>query len=129
MGRTQKYGIKFPIKIESHKTLLDLNTTVAEDVKSQLIHLIFTPEGQKLRDPLFGTNLIKYLFNTNDKLTWDDIIFEIKNKVQTFIPNCEIENVETAPTGENSDGLEVKIKYSVKEKDGMTHYYELTQII
>ena len=129
MARTQKYGIKFPIKIESQKTLLDLNTTMAEDVKSQLIHLIFTPEGQKLRDPLFGTNLIKYLFNMNDELTWDDVTFEIKDKVKKFIQNCEIDTVETQPTGEEGEGLEVKIRYSVKEKDGMTHYYELTQII
>ena len=87
MARTQKYGIKFPIKMETKKTLLDLNTTRADEVKSQLIHLIFTPEGEKLRDPLFGTNLIKYLFNTNDPTTWDDVVFEVKEKVKKFIPN------------------------------------------
>ncbi len=130
MARTQKYGIKFPIKIESKKTLLDLNETMADDVKSQLIHLIFTPEGQKLRDPLFGTRLITYLFtDMNDKLTWDDIVFEIKDKVKKFISNCEVQDVTTTPFGENDEKLEVKIQYTIKEKDGSEHTYELTQTV
>ena len=130
MARTQKYGIKFPIKIESKKTLLDLNETRADEVKSQLIHLIFTPQGQKLRDPLFGTNLITYLFSEiNNKLTWDDIVLEVKDKVKKFISNCEIQNVETKPFGDNGEKLEVKIQYTVKEKDGSEHVYELTQIV
>lgn len=130
MARTQKYGIKFPIKIESKKTLLDLNETRADEVKSQLIHLIFTPQGQKLRDPLFGTNLITYLFSEmNDRLTWDDVIFEIKDKVKKFISNCEVQDVITEQVGDSGEGLAVTIKYTLKEKDGTTKAYELTQVI
>lgn len=129
MARTQKYGIKFPIKMETRKTLLDLNLTRADEVKSQLIHLIFTPEGQKLRDPLFGTNLVKYLFDVNDSLTWEDIVIEIKSKVDRYVPNCEIVKVTTSVAGDDGDGLEVKIEYGVKEPDGTKHYYELTQRI
>lgn len=129
MARTQKYGIKFPIKIESKKTLLDLNETRADEVKSQLIHLIFTPQGQKLRDPLFGTGLIKYLFNEpNISETWDDIIFEIKDKVKKYVSNCEVLDVIPTPVDEGR-GLEVKILYTLKEKDGTTKSYELTQTI
>lgn len=130
MARTQKYGIKFPIKIESKKTLLDLNETRADEVKSQLIHLIFTPQGQKLRDPLFGTNLITYLFSEiNDRLTWDDIIFEIKNKVKKFVSNCEVQDVTTEQIGDSGEGLAVTIKYTLVEKDGSTKAYELTQVL
>jgi phage baseplate assembly protein W len=130
MARTQKYGIKFPIKIESKKTLLDLNETRADEVKSQLIHLIFTPQGQKLRDPLFGTNLITYLFSEmNDTIAWDDIIFEIKDKVKKFISNCEVQDVTTEQVGDSGEGLAVTIKYTLIEKDGSTKAYELTQVI
>ena len=129
MARTQKYGIKFPIKIQTKKTLLDLNETRADEVKSQLIHLIFTPEGQKLRDPLFGTKLIQYLFSeVNDSQTWEDIIFEIKDKVSKYVSNCEVQDVETVPVDEGR-GLEVKVSYTLKEKDGTTKAYELTQTI
>lgn len=130
MARTQKYGIKFPIKIESKKTLLDLNETRADEVKSQLIHLIFTPQGQKLRDPLFGTNLITYLFSEmNNTIAWDDIIFEIKDKVKKFISNCEVQDVTTEQVGDSGEGLAVTIKYTLIEKDGSTKAYELTQVI
>lgn len=130
MARTQKYGIKFPIRIESKKTLLDLNETRADEVKSQLIHLIFTPQGQKLRDPLFGTNLITYLFSEmNDTIAWDDIIFEIKDKVKKFISNCEVQDVTTEQVGDSGEGLAVTIKYTLIEKDGSTKAYELTQVI
>jgi phage baseplate assembly protein W len=130
MARTQKYGIKFPIKIESKKTLLDLNETRADEVKSQLVHLIFTPQGQKLRDPLFGTNIITYLFSEmNDRLTWDDIIFEIKNKVKKFVSNCEVQDVTTEQIGDSGEGLAVTIKYTLVEKDGSTKAYELTQVL
>lgn len=129
MARTQKYGIKFPTKINSGKTLLDLNETRADEVKSQLIHLIFTPVGQKLRDPLFGTNLIRYLFNeVNGQETWDDIIFEIKDKVSKFISNCEVQDVIAEPVDEGR-GLTVTVKYTLKETDGETRAYELTQTI
>ena len=128
MARTQKYGIKFPIKMETKKTLLDLNTTRADEVKSQLIHLIFTPEGEKLRDPLFGTKLIQYLFEPNDQQTWDDVVLEVKEKVRKYVSNCEVDNVEVEEFDDNR-GLNVKLQYSLLEKDGERHNYELSQTI
>ena len=95
MSKTQKYGIKFPTNAKEGKYLLDLNNSMNESVKSQLIHLIFTPEGQRLRNPQFGTNLIQYLFNPDDKLTWDDVCSHIKEKVNTYIIGCNVENVIT----------------------------------
>ena len=35
------------------KTLFDLNKTRAEMIKSQIMHLIFTPKGQRIRKPDF----------------------------------------------------------------------------
>ena len=128
MSKTQYHGIKFPTKIKSKKTLLDLDRTCADRVKSELIHLIFTPEGQKLRDPLFGTNLIKFLMNPNDEIMWDDVVMHIKEKVKAYIPNCEIMDVSTEPFDEGL-GLAVNLKYSVKEEDGEVRYYELQQTL
>ena len=69
MVKTQKYGIKFPFNILSEdKTLLDLNKTKGEQVKSQLMHLLFTQKGQRLRSPDFGTNLLQYFLYSLQKL-------------------------------------------------------------
>ena len=128
MAKTRYYGIKFPTQIKSKKTMLDLNSTSADRVKSELIHLIFTPEGQKLRDPLFGTNLVKFLMDPNDDMMWDDVVMHIKDKVKAFIPNCEIVDVSTEQFNEGL-GLAVNLKYSVKEEDGEVRYYELQQAL
>ena len=67
MGKTQKYGIKYPFTLDNEDGFyVDLNKTISDGVKSQLLHLIFTPKGQKLRDPNFGTDLIKFIFEPKD---------------------------------------------------------------
>lgn len=128
MGRIQQYGIKFPITVERRKSLFDLNRNRSEEVKSHIIHLVFTPVGQKLRDPEFGTNLIQYIFNPNDNQTWGDIVFDIKGKVQRYVKNCEINDITTEPS-ESGLGVTVTINYTVTEPDGTNRTYELTQTI
>jgi phage baseplate assembly protein W len=125
MANEQKYGIKFPINVSSDdKTLFDLDYTIAEMVKSELMHLIFTPKGQRLRKPNFGTNLIQYIFNPSDTQTWGDIVSEIKESVKMWIPNCNINDVEVA---EFEDGLTLyaKISYTLNGLDGNTRNYEI----
>ena len=71
MAKEQKYGIMFPITVSSEDmTLFDLAHTRAEQIKSEIMHLIFTPKGQRLRNPNFGTRLIQFIFNPNDSETW-----------------------------------------------------------
>lgn len=125
MAKEQKYGIKFPINVESDdKTLFDLDHTRAEQIKSEVMHLIFTPKGQRLRNPNFGTRLIQFLFNPNDNETFGDIVNEIKESVKLFIPDCNIKDVQIA---EDSDGLEIyaKITYTLTELDGSIGNYEI----
>ena len=125
MAKEQKYGIKFPINVSSDdKTLFDLDYTIAEMVKSELMHLIFTPKGQRLRKPNFGTNLIQYIFNPSDTQTWGDIVSEIKESVKMWIPNCNINDVEVA---EYEDGLTLyaKISYTLNGLDGNPRNYEI----
>jgi phage baseplate assembly protein W len=125
MAKTQKYGIKFPINVSSDDmTLLDLSHTRAEQVKSEIMHLIFTPKGQRLRKPNFGTRLIQFIFNPNDNETWGDVVSEIKETVKMWIPDCNVTNVEVA---EFEDGLTLyaKIRYTLVEEDGSTGNYEI----
>ena len=125
MAKEQKYGIKFPINVDSdEKTLFDLNYTRAEQIKSEVMHLIFTPKGQRLRNPNFGTRLIQFLFNPSDQETFGDIVSEIKESVKLFIPDCNIKDVEIA---EDEDGIDIyaKIVYTLNELDGSTSNYEI----
>lgn len=125
MAKTQHYGIKFPIQIVSQeKKCLDLNLTKAQMVKSQLMHVLFTPIGQRIRQPNFGTNLIQFLFNPNEHETFDDVMSTIKQTVKKWIPDCSIESIEMTET-DNGLGLDAQIRYSVIEDDGTTSIYEI----
>lgn len=125
MAKTQKYGIKFPFNIVSEdKTLLDLNNNKADQVKSQLMHLLFTQKGQRLRSPDFGTNLIQFIFNPNVSQTWGDIKFELKQIVKRWVPGCKLEDIEIFENDEGR-GLVAALKYSVTESNGNATTYEL----
>nr|DAS58158.1 MAG TPA: baseplate wedge subunit [Caudoviricetes sp.] len=119
MAKEQKYGISFPIAVsEDEKTLFQLNSTRNEQIKSEIIHLLFTPKGQRLRNPNFGTKLIQYIFSPKDNESVGDILSDIKETINAWLPDCTVESVETYNNDNDDNELYIKIKYSVKEIDG-----------
>lgn len=128
MARTQKYGITFPFKIKSFdKTFVDLDKTAGEGIKSEIMHLIFTPVGQRIRRPLFGSKLIQFIFNPNDSQTWSDVVSEIKDMIKRNIPNCSLDEINVYEINEGL-GLVANIKYSVKENGGTKQYQIMTNL-
>lgn len=125
MAKIQKYGIKFPFGVTSEdKTLFDLNKSKADMVKSQLMHVLFTQKGQRIRQPEFGTNLIQFIFNPNDSQSWNDVKFELKDIVNRWVPDCNLDDIEIYEN-ENGVGLVADITYSVSENNGTASVYEL----
>ena len=125
MAKEKKYGIKFPINVVSEdNTLFDLNKTRAEMIKSQIMHLIFTPKGQRLRNPNFGTRLIQFIFNPNDSTSFSDVVSEIKETISMWIPNCTIKDIDVAEA-ENGLQLFARIQYTLTEPDGSVGNYEI----
>lgn len=125
MAKTQHYGIKFPIQIVSEEgKCLDLNLTKAQMVKSQLMHVLFTPIGQRIRQPNFGTNLVQFLFSPNDEQTFSDVFLTIKQTIKKWIPDCSLEDITITET-DNGLGLDAKITFSVNEDDGTSSVYEI----
>lgn len=118
MAKQQKYGICFPFNIKSmEKTFVDLNDNPVDGVKSQIMHLIFTPVGQRLRKPLFGTSLLQFIFNPNDQQSWSDVVMEIKEKVSANVQGCKIDDV-TVYEGDNGLSLYTTIKYTLTDRTG-----------
>ena len=125
MAVKQKYGIKYPFTSDNNDNLyLDLNESYSDGVKSQVLHVIFTPRGQKLRDPEFGTNLIKYIFNPSDNDTFNDIKTEITSQVSKYVPSVEFRDVSIYSDENAENGIIVMVEYGVK-KGEMT---EITKV-
>lgn len=128
MPKVNHIGIKFPFNIKSiEKTFLDLDTTPQDAIKSSIMHLIFTPKGQRVRNPEFGTNLIQFIFNPNDSQTWGDVKSEIKDAVSRFVPNTTLEDIEIYETDEGR-GLVARIKYTVKDGSFSNTYQLITNL-
>ena len=126
MAKTQHYGIKFPIQIVSEEgKCLDLNLTKAKIIKSQIMHVLFTPIGQRIRQPNFGTNLIQFLFNPNENETFSDVMVTLKQMIKKWVPDCSLENILIYET-DNGLGLNAQIRYSVIEDDGTSSLYEIS---
>lgn len=110
---TQFYGIKYPFSEESERlTFLDLNETKGEGIQSKVLHIIFTPKGQRLRKPEFGTNLMKFLFEPNDGGTWDRIKEEIRQQISLYLPEVTFNDIAIIRDEEDVHTVFVQVDYS-----------------
>jgi phage baseplate assembly protein W len=127
MALRQKYGIKYPFNSNDiDGSFLDLNQTEADKIKSELLHIILTPKGQRLRDPNFGTNLTRFIFEPNDEITYDKIREEITNQVMRYLPGVEFIDFSFYTREEEETEIIVAIDYSVKTNNNEK---EITTIV
>ena len=114
MAVKQYYGIKFPFSNDNlDEIYLDLNDTYSDRVKSGVLHVLFTPKGQKLRNPDFGTDLIKYIFDMKDETTFNNIKATIKDDISKYVSGVEIEDIRILQDEKDDRGVIVVVEYSV----------------
>lgn len=114
--RKQYYGVKFPFtKENSDEVYLDVNEDLIEKAKSDMLHLIFTPKGQRYRMPEFGTRLIDFIFDNNDEKAWADIKDEIRTAVEKYVPTVSIKDIESFTDEKDDHVYYVRIKYTVTD--------------
>ena len=116
MAKQQYYGIKYPFtSTDTDNFYLDVNYTTRGKVRSQLMHLLFTPKGQRIRNPEFGTDLIKFIFSQNDSRSWSEIKESIGAEINKYISNIKLNNIDVMRSAEDMSKVFVKIDYTVKE--------------
>jgi phage baseplate assembly protein W len=115
MSTHQKYGIKYPFTSNNDDNIfLDVNDTEADCVKSKVLHVIFTPKGQKIRDPEFGTDLIKFIFTPNDEYSASEIKTEISEYIKKYVPEVEFRDFNVFKDENDENSIIVTIEYGVK---------------
>lgn len=114
MANKQYFGIRYPITSQDYqKFYVDLNNSLKGKVKSQLMHVIFTPKGQRLRNPEFGTDLIKYIFDPSDTTTWESVKNEVKDSVSRWVNNVKINDIQVVKNVENDLEIYVRVDYEI----------------
>lgn len=115
MGVKQKYGIKYPFTAYNDEMVfMDLNDTFADGIKSKVLHVIFTPKGSKLRDPEFGTDLVRFIFSSDEKSSLDGIKQEITSQIMKHVPQVEFRDIEIYKEENDGNSIVVMVEYGVK---------------
>ena len=104
----ERYGIAFPFNDSDSGLFLKTTTTVAEETKTDLIHLILTRKGSRYFLPDFGTRLYEYIFEPMDSTTYQAIDSELRDVIKKYIPNIivneiKIQDLEDAREEEKSN--------------------------
>jgi phage baseplate assembly protein W len=122
MAKKQYFGLKYPFTAQDFENyFVDLNSTMKDKVRSQLMHVIFTPKGQRIRDPEFGTDLIRYIFEQNDTSSWTSVKNEVSEAVQRYVNNITVKDINIVQSEDDRSEIFVRIDYSVKEGNKITN--------
>jgi len=125
------YGINFPFRDSRRGDYLELTELESQEIKADLIHLLLTRKGSRYFLPQFGTRLYEFLFEPFDGLTFNAIESDIRDAIETFMPNLLVNSLSITPadvqeevdiaTGQNLAGTSESSVYSFPGK-GTSEY-------
>ena len=122
MTKRQYFGIKYPFTTDGFQHFfVDANNSVKDKVRSQLMHIVFTPKGQRIRMPEFGTDLIKYIFEQNENATWESIKNEVRDSVNRWTTNISLRDIQVVKNAEDDSEVFIRLDYSVIEGNKVTN--------
>lgn len=129
MAKIQYFGIKYPFtNNDFQKFFLDVNDNEKDKVRSKIMHVIFTPKGQRIREPEFGTDLIRYIFEPNDSISWPSLKNEITDSVQRYVNNVILNDIQVAKSDDDASSVYVRIDYSVKQGNNVSKDSIVTEL-
>lgn len=121
MANRQYFGIKYPFRTDGFQHFfIDSNDTLMEKARSEIMHIVFTPKGQRIRNPEFGTDLIKYIFDPNEEVTWEAVKNEVSESVKRWSNNITLNSIQVVKNEEDESEIYVRLDYSVSEGNKIT---------
>lgn len=115
MANGKYININYPFKDSKKGFFLDLTEEDNQAIKADLLHLILTRRGQRLYNPDFGTDLLRFIFEPNDSLTEEGIKDEIRTVVKRFLPNLKLNEIEITESPESEYAAVVSISYTITD--------------
>jgi phage baseplate assembly protein W len=100
MANGKTYGVTFPFRDSFDGKYLDTTDFDTEEIRSNLIHLLLTRKGSRYFLPEFGTRLYEYIFEPLDGPTFNQIEAEIRDSIETFIPNLQVNSISVTAASE-----------------------------
>lgn len=114
MAKSRFINIDFPFRDSEEGFYFNLTKTNESAIRADLLHLLLTNKGERLYMPDFGSDLKKYIFEPNDRITHTDIKNNINETIKRYIPNLLIDSIEF-----KNDDIEeliiVEVRYTVTD--------------
>jgi len=108
-------NINFPFKNSNKGFFLDLNSDDNAAIKADLLHLILTRKGQRLYNPEFGTDLLKFIFEPEDGMSLNNIKSEITTVVKKYLPKLKITSIDVVQSQESEYAAVITINYTITD--------------
>lgn len=116
--KKQYYGIKFPFTSNNlNGFFIDLNEKYEDKIASEIAHVLLTSKRSRIRMPEFGTDLIRYIFEPNNELTWENIREEAKRSVEKYVKNVELNDINVIIPEESPNDIFLDLTYSVRKNN------------
>jgi phage baseplate assembly protein W len=129
MAKLQQFGIKYPFtSVGFEHYYVDTNSSLKDKVRSQLMHVVFTPKLQRIRLPEFGTDLIKFIFEPSESITWEAVKNEVSDSVRRWTNNIILNDIQVIKNEEDENEIYVRLDYSVTNGNQVTNDSIVTRI-
>jgi phage baseplate assembly protein W len=115
MANGKYININYPFKDSRKGFFLDLNSDENAAIKADLMHLILTRRGQRLYNPDFGTDLLKFIFEPEDGMTLSAIKEEITFVVKKYLPKLKITEIIVEQSTASEYAAFVRIDYTITD--------------
>lgn len=112
---TRYININFPFKDSPKGFFLDLNSSDQQAIKADLLHLVLTRRGQRLYNPDFGTDLLKYIFEPEDGVSLESVKEEINSAIKKYLSKLEVNNISVTQSEDSDYAATVRIDYTVTD--------------
>jgi phage baseplate assembly protein W len=108
-------NINFPFKDSKQGFFLDLTSADNQAIKADLLHLLLTRKGQRLYLPDFGTDLLKFIFEPEDGITFEAIKTDINNEIQKYLPNLQMNDLVVEQSPDSEYAVVVTLQYTITD--------------
>jgi len=115
MANGKFINIDYPFKDSKDGFFLNLNSENNQAIKADLLHLILTRRGQRLYNPDFGTDLLRFIFEPNDELTLEGVKGEIRDVVKKFLPKLQLNEINIYDSEESEYAAVLSITYTITD--------------
>ena len=104
-------GVGFPLNHNS-KGFFSRTKTALHQTKSNIKNLLLTKKGERLGNPLFGSDLFAVLFELEGDVE-SRMEEAIRSSIKQWLPFVKVENVETKFSELNNSVVNVKVTFGI----------------